>query len=82
MANNRLYIQDPENNEQFMLAKSMGDGWQIRDEEYLGALLSKWLELRDMEASYGNVHEVKTKLILICENDPEYRRMDKNKSEE
>ena len=77
MANNRLYIQDPENNEQFMLAKSMGHGWYIPDDNFIERF-EKWMELKDIAASYGNVDEVKTKLILVCENDPDYRRMNKN----
>lgn len=67
MANNRLYLRDPETGEQMLLAKSFGLGWSVYptvDE------LSAWLEGRDVAASYGNCASQGTRLQLVAENDP------------
>lgn len=81
MANNRLYIYDPETNEAYMLAKTMGDGWypsqrgwsdgttlQFEGAEAWLERLTEWLQFRDQPASYGNAHE-KSRLVLLVENE-------------
>ena len=65
MANNRLFIVDSETNEKFLLAKSMGMGWYIKNPEFVKDL-GKWLAERDLGASHGD--EI-TRLILRCEDD-------------
>ena len=65
MANNRLYIRDSETGDHILLAKSFGHGWDVRlEEESLG----RWLQQRDIEASYGNTGDLPTKLELVTEN--------------
>lgn len=68
MANNRLYILDPETNESFMLAKALGDGWYIHNPEDFAQRLEQWLDGRDMAASYGGIN-VQTELRLCTELD-------------
>lgn len=82
MADNRLYIVDTETNERFVLGKSMSNGWYIKDISFLQQF-EDWMNLRDLSASYA-CDESPTKLISICENDPDFykysvlKRMDKN----
>lgn len=68
MANNRLYILDPETGERICIAKNMGDGWHcFPGEGGLEARLNKWFEgPRDTGA--WDIHE-KTQLVLITEAD-------------
>lgn len=82
MANNRLYLFDPEDGEAFLLCKTSGDGWipyapgplvqsyEERDAHNpLAFRLMNWLRLRDMDASYGNCLNVQTGLVLCTEAD-------------
>jgi hypothetical protein len=55
MANNRLYIEDTENGDIIMVAKSFGDGWSWRAD---ADAINSWLNAlnfgpRDMGASFG-----------------------------
>ena len=43
MANNRLYIYDPENNSAFMLAKTMGSGWYVQNQNLVDDF-ERWLD--------------------------------------
>lgn len=67
MANNRLYIYDPETGDKFMIAKSLSDGWYIKDPEKLGHELEAWLDGRDMSAAYSGTGS--TELKLLTEGD-------------
>lgn len=67
MANNRLYIYDPETGEKFMIAKAFSDGWRVKDHEKLGHDLEAWLDGRDMSATYGGTGS--TELKLLTEGD-------------
>lgn len=72
MANNRLYLYDPESNEAFLLAKSIGEGWYLSPRHELDDImgrLEKWLELRDLSASVGNCENRRTQLQLMTEAD-------------
>jgi hypothetical protein len=72
MANNRLYIYDPESNEAFLLAKSIGEGWYPSPRHELDDVmgrLERWFELRDFGAAYGNCINGKTQLVLMTEAD-------------
>ena len=72
MANNRLYLYDPESNEAFMLAKSIGEGWYLAPRGELDDImgrLQRWFELRDYGASYGNCVNGLTGLKLMTEGD-------------
>ena len=71
MADNRLFIIDTETGEKFCLCKSMSTGWYVKDPASLGDKLTEWLNLHDMEASYG-ISNTQTKLILVTENSKEY----------
>lgn len=68
MANNRLFIYDPETNEAFMLAKSIGNGWFPELTDAWFNRLASWLEFRDQLASYGNATET-SRLQLLTENE-------------
>lgn len=76
MANNRLYIEDTETGERFMLAKSMGEGWYTRNENEGEATFQErfdaWLEggARDSGASYRN-REEPTRFRIVTENEME-----------
>jgi hypothetical protein len=75
MANNRLFIVDTETGERIMLAKSNGDGWWIwygEDQASRIDELTAWLQLRDLNASYGNTDCQPSKLKLVTENEPAY----------
>lgn len=75
MANNRLYIVDTETNEYILLAKSNGDGWWVwyaEDKAERVDILTTWLELRDLSASYGNTDSKPSRLTLMAENDPAF----------
>jgi hypothetical protein len=67
MANNRLYLYDPESGEKFMLAKSFANGWYIKNSESFVEDLEKWLDGKDLAASYGGTGS--TSLLLIAEGD-------------
>jgi hypothetical protein len=72
MANNRLFIVDTETGEEIMLAKSNGDGWWVwYGEDKAGRIdeLTAWLQLRDLQASYGNTNAEPSKLRLVTENE-------------
>lgn len=72
MANNRLYIVNPETGEKFCLAKSFGDGWQTWHDapEMLEQKLNEFFDGADVEASFGNSAQMKpTKLYLTTENE-------------
>lgn len=72
MANNRLYLYDPETGAKVLLAKGW-DGWQVWDDqagEPLVDRLAEFLELTDIRAA-TNANE-RTTLRLITEADPEY----------
>ena len=79
MANNRLYIVDPTNGDYFMLCKSMGDGWyprgQNEGEPTFAERLEQWMDGRDIDAAYTNPGPSKTRLILMCENDPAFAKV-------
>jgi hypothetical protein len=72
MANNRLYLYDPESNEAFMLAKSSGEGWSIWSRHELDDVmgrLERWFALRDYQASYRNCVNGLTTLQLMTDGD-------------
>jgi hypothetical protein len=72
MANNRLFLYDPEANEAFMLAKSSGEGWYVWSRHELDDVmgrLERWCERRDVGASYGNCLNGLTVLRLMTEGD-------------
>jgi hypothetical protein len=72
MANNRLFLYDPESHEAFMLAKSSGEGWYLAlryELDDMLARLDQWFELRDLGASYGNCVNRLTSLRLMTEGD-------------
>lgn len=72
MANNRLYLYDPESGEKFMLAKSLSNGWYINNPETFADNLEEWLDMKDLAASYGGTGS--TSLILVTEKDlPEHK---------
>lgn len=62
MANNRLYIKDPETGSRMMIAKSAGSGWYVCHGE-----IDEWFNLKDVEASY-DMCPGKTTLVLESEN--------------
>jgi hypothetical protein len=71
VANNRLYLYDPEAHEAFLLAKSSGAGWHLAPRYELDDLLGRlqrWLEWRDGGASSGNCGGLTT-LRLMTEGD-------------
>jgi hypothetical protein len=73
MANNRLYLYDPEEGDKFLLAKGWGDGWAVwgggtGNERPLEDRLQEWLDARDVSAAYNME---RTTLRLITEADPE-----------
>jgi truncated hemoglobin YjbI len=63
MANNRLYIVDPDTGEQLTLAKGWGDGWVSEPE--IGAALESFLNGRERQASERGA----TKLRLQTEDE-------------
>lgn len=68
MADNRLYLYDPETGEKFTLAKSTGSSWYIKDSDRFGAELDEWLSGRtDARATYGGTGS--TSLQLLTEGD-------------
>ena len=73
-----MYLVDPETGNMFMLAKSMGKGWYVRDhsgcDKTFEERFDEWLEENeDKKSSYGNCYEMEpTRYILITENDPKY----------
>lgn len=67
MANNRLYLYDPESGEKFMLAKAYAEGWYIKSPENFAEELEKWLDMKDLSASYGGTGS--TSLQLLTEGD-------------
>lgn len=74
MANNRLYLFDPnedgEKPKRFLLAKSLGAGWVFwykTDIESRIQELDDWLISRDTGASYGDARA--TELSLITERE-------------
>jgi hypothetical protein len=74
VANNRLYIVDTVTGKYFLLAKSMGDGWYIRDdldEPDFAERFEAWADGLDA-AAYGNPRDCRTSLKLMCENDPDW----------
>ena len=81
MANNRLYIVDPDPESNinldtgktgtpFLLAKSMGEGWYVYcdDPAEFVDRLNKWFELRDTNASFQTIHGPTT-LVLKTEGE-------------
>jgi hypothetical protein len=73
MANNRLYLYDPDTHEAFLLAKTLASGWYVNyrragDGPEVGEDLDGWFELRDVGASYGSCAEP-TRLRLCTEQD-------------
>lgn len=72
MANNRLFIRNRKTNEFTCLAKSFGDGWEIRKTaEEIECVLR---ELYD-DGSYGNCYNAATDLELVSENDQRYKEV-------
>jgi len=72
MANNRLYIVDQANGQEFLLAKSMGRGWYLWGGFDPGKL-EDFLLARDGGASLGfPLNQEKTSLKLLAESEPEY----------
>ena len=72
MANNRLFIRSRTTSEFTCLAKSFGDGWEIRKTaEEIEQVLR---ELYD-HGSYGNCFGAVTDLELVSENDQRYKEI-------
>jgi hypothetical protein len=67
MATNRLYLYDPETGEKFVLAKALAEGWYIKNPETFAVDLEKWLDGKDIPASYGGTGS--TSLQLLTEGD-------------
>lgn len=67
MANNRLYIEDTETGERFLLCKTVGRGWYRYFEVNK---FDEWVALRDETASFGNcVPPASSKLRIVTENE-------------
>lgn len=67
MANNRLYLFDPSDGGRILLAKSFGNGWEIR---CTAERLQEWMDARDVGASYGCGNEIgRTVLALEADHD-------------
>ena len=72
MANNRLFIRSRASSEFTCLAKSYGDGWEIRKTaEEIEQVLR---ELYDL-GSFGNCFNAVTELELVSENDQRYKEI-------
>ena len=72
MANNRLFIRNRRTSEFTCLAKSFGDGWEIRKTaEEIEQVLR---ELYDL-GSFGNCFNAVTELELVSENDQRYKEI-------
>lgn len=75
MANNRLYIYNPESRKMFMLAKSLGRKWRVTDNaNSFVERLNSYLEDVSDEAQYG-CSDKPTRLLLITENDPNFEKI-------
>lgn len=69
MANNRLYIVDPESGEHFLLARSTTESWYVAsDPETFVARLNEWFEMKDPKATFGSINGLTT-LVLKTEGD-------------
>ena len=72
MANNRLFIRNRRTSEFTCLAKSFGDGWELRKTaEEIEQVLR---ELYD-HGSYGNCFGAVTDLELVSEADHRYKEV-------
>ncbi len=72
MANNRLFIRSRASSQFTCLAKSYGDGWEIRKTaEEIEQVLR---ELYDL-GSFGNCFNAVTELQLVSENDQRYKEI-------
>ena len=72
MANNRLFIRSRASSQFTCLAKSYGDGWEIRKTaEEIEQVLR---ELYDL-GSFGNCFNAVTELELVSENDQRYKEI-------
>ena len=72
MANNRLFIRSRATSEFTCLAKSFGDGWEIRKTaEEIEQVLRKLYDL----SSFGNCFNAVTELELVSENDQRYKEI-------
>ena len=72
MANNRLFIRSRASSKFTCLAKSFGDGWEIRKTaEEIEQVLR---ELYDL-SSFGNCFNAATELELVSENDQRYKEI-------
>ena len=72
MANNRLFIRNRRTSEFTCLAKSFGNGWEIRktaDE------IEQALRELDDDGSYGNCFAAVTDLELVSEADQRYEEI-------
>lgn len=71
MANNRLYIEDTDPTpgdepKRILVATTLGDGWVWRAE---ADKLTHWLDLRDIDSSYGNTGSKPSQLKFVTENE-------------
>ena len=73
MANNRLYLYDPETGDGVMIARGHGDGWCVYPELMLrlDEFFERLHENAPDGASFG-ISDSPTKLALIAENDPRF----------
>ncbi len=68
MANNRLYLYDPDTKEKFMLAKCFGEKWEVWHEDDFSKRFQEWIEkIEDDQAIYGASGS--TKLKVLSEGD-------------
>lgn len=69
MADNRLYIYDPETNKACGLAKHFGDGWYVSDSFSKDNLLAKSLDkfFNELESNKGLSDYDGTELKLLVE---------------
>ena len=81
MANNRLYLYDPETHETFLLAVTVGEGWYVQAggpmtqpyaerlyHDHFALRLNAWLTDRDYGAAWSNAQDTTT-LQLCTEHD-------------
>jgi hypothetical protein len=75
MANNRLYLYDPETDEEFLLAKGFMDGWIITLRGY-GFIekFQEFLDGKDLNSAAGT----DTELLLLTEKGLDLVRSKRN----
>lgn len=71
MANNRLFLFNPENNSACFIAKAFGDGWYVPENLDLKTALNTFFDAPDMDCDLASATflDVETNLRLITEKD-------------